>query len=91
MSHNGRTGRMQNGSSISMPISSTPNMSHPRMNIAGIIAAPSCNHSENGRVSSHRVRMRLVCLVYEMGMGVYRIFSLSESTEESSLTMISHC
>ena len=23
-----------------------PHMSHPRMNIAGIIAAPSCNHSE---------------------------------------------
>ena len=40
------------------------------MKMAGMVANPSAPHSENGSVSSHSVSVRLVCLVYEMGMGV---------------------
>mmetsp|Transcript_1858 Transcript_1858/g.4994 ORF Transcript_1858/g.4994 Transcript_1858/m.4994 type:complete len:221 (+) Transcript_1858:912-1574(+) len=64
-----------NGSSMAIPISSSPNSAHADTTTTGTVSAPIWCTSATGSVSSHAVTNRCVCLTYCCGTELVEIRS----------------
>jgi hypothetical protein len=60
---NAPRGRMEKGSSICTPISSIPSNKKEMIALAMIVAHPQDEYKAKGRIVSHMIRKREVCLV----------------------------